>query len=126
MMGLILQKELKGLAADTSTQMRSRNVRHCVHCRPWPVSQHVLCPCRGMLNPDLCQYAPPSIFLTGTGPLQATLEERLNRSEETRKTFRHFLTEVARGSENTKNGRDIPAKVRSAREKRTGLPCFAG
>ncbi len=58
--------------------------------------------------------------------LQATLEERLNRSEETRKTFRHFLTEVARGSENTKNGRNIPAKVRSAREHGTGMPRFAG
>ena len=65
-------------------------------------------------------------LLTGKCPLQATLEERLNRSEETRKTFRHFLTEVARGSENTKNGRNIPAKVRSAREERTGLPCFVG
>ena len=69
-------------------------------------------------SPNRCQHAPPGILLTGKGSLQATLEERLNRSEETRKTFRHFLIEVARGSENTKNGRNIPAKVRDGAQRK--------
>lgn len=43
--------------------------------------------------------------------LQATLEEKLKKSEELQATFRHFLTEVAKAAENSKTGRPIPHKV---------------
>ena len=43
--------------------------------------------------------------------MQATLEEKLKKSEELRSTFRHFLTEVAKAAENSKTGRPIPPKV---------------
>ena len=116
---------MEGVSADTSAQMQSLTVRRCVDCKLQPRPNA----CHAPAGHDLSQTPTPvcttPYLLTEKGPLQATLEERLNRSEETRKTFRHFLTEVARGSENTKNGRNIPAKVRSAREKHTGLPCFA-
>ena len=43
--------------------------------------------------------------------LQATLEEKLKKSEELQATFRHFLTEVAKAAENSKTGRPIPHKL---------------
>lgn len=45
--------------------------------------------------------------------VQATLEEKLKKSEELRSTFHHFLTEVAKAAENSKTGRPIPHKVLS-------------
>jgi hypothetical protein len=45
--------------------------------------------------------------------MQATLEEKLKKSEELRSTFHHFLTEVAKAAENSKTGRPIPHKVLS-------------
>lgn len=43
--------------------------------------------------------------------LQATLEEKLKKSEELRATFHHFLTEIAKSAENSKTGRPMPHKV---------------
>jgi hypothetical protein len=45
--------------------------------------------------------------------VQATLEDKLKKSEELRSTFHHFLTEVAKAAENSKTGRPIPHKVLS-------------
>lgn len=45
--------------------------------------------------------------------MQATLEDKLKKSEELRSTFHHFLTEVAKAAENSKTGRPIPHKVLS-------------
>ena len=49
--------------------------------------------------------------------MQATLEEKLKKSEELRSTFRHFLTEVAKAAENSKTGRPIPHKLLSDHTK---------
>ncbi len=50
---------------------------------------------------------------TSCNLLQATLEDKLKKSEELRSTFHHFLTEVAKAAENSKTGRPIPHKVLS-------------
>jgi len=53
--------------------------------------------------------------------VQATLEEKLKKSEELRTTFHHFLTEVAKAAENSKTGRPIPHKVLSDYTKQEGI-----